>query len=307
MSRSINVQAWSILREDEKVALGLQKTMGKSSWQAGEIMGKSHYKYLEIKYRAEKFLVMFTEHFSIYDHIVEPYIKGNELVKRFFEICITSRKKPHEAIDQINESSSVKVTRSEMNQLIIKDMEFWGREESKESHPGEFILFNLIKDFDRWNNFRILPPSLQEPSAFKRRIKNSLKRQVRLTTNLPTLSIEKIIEQCKEKGKKAGLWLPLIDTSEDVKYLIKIKDNNRTKELINSIGIYIFKDKVLASQYLAALFDYVSKEDRDCKDGLDFWPKYREFVKKAVNYTDIQNINPSRKYLDIALSKHKFI
>jgi hypothetical protein len=44
-------KAWGLLTEEEQTALKLQLGLGKSSWQASEIMGKAHYKYLEIKKR----------------------------------------------------------------------------------------------------------------------------------------------------------------------------------------------------------------------------------------------------------------
>lgn len=38
----------------------------------------------------------------------------------------------------------------------------------------------LILEFDRWNNFRILPRMLQQPSAFKRRSN----KRIRYTSNI---------------------------------------------------------------------------------------------------------------------------
>ena len=43
-------KAWQILNKDEKTALMLTFNQKKSSWEAGDIMDKSHYKYLEITY-----------------------------------------------------------------------------------------------------------------------------------------------------------------------------------------------------------------------------------------------------------------
>ena len=54
-------------------------------------------------------------------------------------------------------------------------------------------LYSLIMDFDRWNNFRILPISIQEPSAFKRRNKSRNKKHLKVITNLPQFSVIKLI------------------------------------------------------------------------------------------------------------------
>ena len=61
-----NNPAWMILIEEEQLALTLHYGPEKSTWQAGEIMKKAHYKYLEIKARGEKFLKIFIE------RIIEP-------------------------------------------------------------------------------------------------------------------------------------------------------------------------------------------------------------------------------------------
>lgn len=301
--KEIKPEVWEILMEDEKLALGLQFTMDKSSWEAGEIMNKSHYKYLEIKYRAEKFVRMFTEHFNLYDKVIEDYVQGEDYIKDFFTLCIQKRNKPGQAISALNEKHGKDYDRAKVNLKISNSMELW----DDPNKPHEYVIFNLIKDFDRWNNFRILPTDLQEPSAFKRRIKNSYKRQVKLTSTLPEISIWKIKEQCSQSGKGAHLILPLVNIHKKQTEIIKVKNNKRTLELLTSIGLYVFPKLEDALKYINPLFEYVVKSDRDCKDGLDFWPTYREVIKKAKNYESLQNINPSRKYLDLALSKYKFL
>ena len=60
----MNSKAWDILLDEEKAALSLSINHSKSTWQAGEILNKAHYKYLEIHARAKKFFVMFTQYFK---------------------------------------------------------------------------------------------------------------------------------------------------------------------------------------------------------------------------------------------------
>ena len=42
-------KAWDCLNEIERQSLFLQLSESKSSWEAGEILKLSHYKYLEIR------------------------------------------------------------------------------------------------------------------------------------------------------------------------------------------------------------------------------------------------------------------
>lgn len=58
-------KAWDCLNEIERQSLFLQLSESKSSWEAGEILKLSHYKYLEIRERSEKFFRLFSD-FSSY-------------------------------------------------------------------------------------------------------------------------------------------------------------------------------------------------------------------------------------------------
>lgn len=48
--------AWDCLTDAEKNSLMFIQGKGLSTWEAGEILKMPHYKYLELKARAEKFL-----------------------------------------------------------------------------------------------------------------------------------------------------------------------------------------------------------------------------------------------------------
>lgn len=54
-------KAWSCLIDKEQQSLFLQLSESKSSWEAGEILKLSHYKYLEIRERSEKFFRLFSD------------------------------------------------------------------------------------------------------------------------------------------------------------------------------------------------------------------------------------------------------
>lgn len=298
MALKLNDKAWNMLTMDERSALRLQLGLGKSSWQSGEIMKRSHYKYLEIKYRAEHFLKLFTEYINLFGEVIPPNVSGNKDVLNYLRLCIEDRMKPMAALEILNKEK--RIIKSVLNEKIINQVEEW--QDSKNAY--EVTLYNLVMDFDRWNNFRILPKAVQEPSAFKRRIKNSYKKQIKVTTNIPTISLDKLIKHYQTKNNPS-VWVPLIYKNQPA--VFKMKLNNQSYSIFKTIGLYVFDYKKDAEEYIEAVAEYTGKGKKACTDGLDFWPKYREQIKKAKNYMDIQKITPSRKYLQTALSKLEYL
>ena len=294
----LNSRAWDILLEDEKIALSLQLGMEKSSWESGEILNRSHYKYLEIKYRAEQFLKMFTEHLEVFDELFPKFITGNKIVIFYFRCCIEQRKKPLESMVLI-EKEFGKITKSFLNTKIISTLKAW---EDNDNAYNKTTL-ELVKEFDRWNNFRILPKEIQEPSAFKRRIKNYYKKQIKIVSSIHPLAIKKI-KKLYETKNTPYLYLPIITNKPEV---IRVKVNKQSCEIFNSLGLYTFKDKDLALEYITNINSYLIKGKKQCKDGLDFWPRYRELIKQASNYHEAMKISSSRKYLQMAMQKYQLL
>ena len=58
-------KAWDCLKDLEQKSLFLQLSENKSSWEAGEILKLSHYKYLEVRERSEKFFRLFSDFFAV--------------------------------------------------------------------------------------------------------------------------------------------------------------------------------------------------------------------------------------------------
>jgi hypothetical protein len=198
----LNNEAWEMLTRDEQSALKLQLGMGKSSWQSGEIMNRSHYKYLEIKYRAEHFLKTFTEYAKMFGTVFPQDVKCHRVVMQYLSLCIKKRMKPKAAMEELNKDK--RITKAYLNEKLIQQIEEW--QMSQNTYDVTFL--NLVMDFDRWNNFRILPKAIQEPSAFKRRVKNFYKKQIKITTTINTLSLDKLIKTYRTKG--IGAWVGIM-------------------------------------------------------------------------------------------------
>lgn len=299
---NLNKNAWDILSPDEKTALGLQHGYNKSSWESGEIMDKSHYKYLEIKYRAEKFLAMFTEHFEIYDSLLPTKIEAEGCIKIYIQMCIGKRNKPMEVLEYLNDNDrDIVFTKAILNSKLITQLRKWSNSEN----VHELNLFNLVKEFDRWNNYRILPREVQEPSAFKRRIKNMYKKHIRVLTSMPELSRNKILELTKPTKKGPNAYMPLLVKGRAFQ-IYKVRVNKGTSKIYDSLCLYIFKTEKEANTYITNVFSYVNKAQKDCKDGIQFWQIYRDCIRTAKNYQEVQKITATRSHLEMAYNNLQY-
>lgn len=295
----MNKIAWGLLLEDEKMALSLQLGMDKSSWESGEIMNRSHYKYLEIKYRAEFFLKMFTEHLELFDTIFPDYITGDKLVIAYFRLTIEKRNKPMKALEMLFKEFG-RTPKVYLNDQIVQQFKKW----EKEDNAYNKACLTIIRDFDRWNNFRILPKELQEPSAFKRRIKNCYKKQIRVTHAIHELAINKL-NQVYGTKRSPCMYVGL--SCQGTTTILKLKINRGSLGILNQVGLYGFKDEKTATTYITSIAEYLGKGKKGCIDGLDFWPNFREIITTAVNYQQVMNISPNRKYLQLAMEKLQYV
>jgi hypothetical protein len=291
-----NNKAWMLLTEDERMVLKLNLGLSKSTWKAGEIMKKSHYKLIEIKDRAKTYLRIFTIYFSKYPEIIPEKVKISPDFKTYLLGVIKYRHPISRAIQDID-SPLWKHVKSR-DKIILEEMGKW----AKSPQMVERDLYHLIMDFDRWNNFRILPKSIQEPSAFKRRDKNRLKKHLKVATSVPLVSFE-IIQQkfgITDKRERNEAWVPLVSGSASKVEVVKIHLKDQNLREFSRCSLYVFNREELAHDYIKLVVDFINKEGKHCIDGLRFWPLYRNLIKKAVNYDQIQNVTPTRKYLNFA-------
>jgi len=292
-------KAWDILTDDEQVSLTLSIQYSKSTWQAGEIMGKAHYKYLEINARAKTFFKIFTEYFEKTNNLIIPEgVALHNDVAEFIRLTLVERLGYREAIKEMGNNTPLAIT-SARERLLKQYME----QLAEDDNPLANELCDLILDFDRWNNFRILPPSLQEPSAFKRRNKTRLLKHLKNLKNLHEFHIDRFITRFRAKNTYSKpLYLPLVsDTFIQGYDVIKIKrDKDIIEYLSNEFRLYIFDDKDEADNYGYLVESYLNNNKKDCKHGQAFWPKYRTIITKAENYNNVNNIIPRRKNLEKA-------
>lgn len=295
--KKLNKEAWALLNEDERVSISLKLGHGKSTWEAGEVMKKAHYKFLEIEARARHFVKLFTEHLELYDKIIPDYIPLEPRFKDYLTYTIEKRMTIGEAVQLINDKKfSIKSLREE---VIIAEL----AKLIKSKHAIETNFAVFIFEFDRWNNFRILPMSIQEPSAFKRRNKKNDQRNIRNLLQLNSYTIEKLKERYRTKDKANCLWLP-IPSMYDGKIgygVCRVRKDEQCIEALSKVGFYLFYKKEEAVKFYDLILGYYSGDTRACRDGQKFWPEFRQLSNKANNHNAINRRIASRKYLETAL------
>ena len=297
---NLESKAWNLLLEEEKTALKLQLGLGKSGWEASEIMSRAHYKYLEIKQRGEKFFKMFSEHFDYYSDQLIPEDIISELSPGFIEYIekvIVQRKTINEAFMEMAEDSFLVPEIRE--KIIIRNMELL-RESQKLPHKS---LYNIILDFDRWNNFRILPKSIQEPHAFKRRNKNRSKKYLKNLTSLKSFVIHDVVEHYEVTPSSGTLFMPIPGVTLDNSRIVSVSRTEDVVGSLSSMGFFLFVTIDQAREFLTLVVNYCYKEEKHCTDGQKFWPRFRTLSELAYNYRNLEKIVPDRKYLNQAITR----
>lgn len=295
--------AWEWLLQEEQNSLFLTLGTGKSSWEVGEILKKSHYKYLEIKERSEALFKLFSNFLEKYPSIFRPDGPCQEDFKDYIEAVISKRKSRKEAAgytglseNLLNEVNNKKI---EKNLIRLKNS----------GNKWDEDTYILIHEFDRWNNFRVLPKMLQWPSAFKRRVNKKHKIYIKYLLNsskMPEILLTKIKERFYFKTKKPEnkYYIALIswDLYKETGYfLLPIKKDEEVVEEMSKFYIYVFKDKSDADAFGFKVANYKIQTSR-VRLGLKYWPEYRDIVERAVNYSKVNNLDFDFKTLDTAYS-----
>lgn len=290
----LNKKAFKILTEDEKASLALQKVHGKSTWEAGGILNRSHYKYLEIKQRAERFFELFTLHYDTHGSLIPDGLPLTETFQMYLHYVIEKRMTVKEASAKIG--IELMIVNKQREAFIEAEM---NKLKSNNSILAQH-LYTVIMEFDRYNNFRILPRSIQEPSAFKRRNKTRYRKHLTISTTIHPYTLMRIKELYEyKKGPKPNVlgWIILANFENPeniVNDIITIPVNDKTLKELSSISIYIFPSEDLAKEYLELVTEYLIDPEKDPRKGLIFWPKFRNLIKESYNYNHINNIAPSR-------------
>lgn len=285
-------KAWAILDDKEKMVLELMTMYGKSSWEAGEIMGIAHFKLLEIHKRAVRFFELFTYHFETYGALFTDdltFLRND--FKEYISGVMLERGKVKDVIEKMYNWREWAITESRAR--IMDDQ----LKKLRDSHLNiARDLYQLILEFDAWNNFRILPEKWQEPSAYKRRNKVRDNKHLKSLISVPSVSLDFIWDKYNYKGKYQKAYVPLFSREYPDGYkIMEIRFSAKKIKAMNDYCLYVFDNEILARRFSVTVADYYLQDRKEVKSGQIFWQKFRELKELAVNFSQLEHVNVSRR------------
>lgn len=285
-------KAWAILDDKEKMVLELMTMYGKSSWEAGEIMGIAHFKLLEIHKRAVRFFELFTYHFETYGTLFTDdltFLRND--FKEYISGVMLERGKVKDVIEKMYNWREWAITESRAR--IMDDQ----LKKLRDSHLNiARDLYQLILEFDAWNNFRILPEKWQEPSAYKRRNKVRDNKHLKSLISVPSVSLDFIWDKYNYKGKYQKAYVPLFSREYPDGYkIMEIRFSAKKIKAMNDYCLYVFDNEILARRFSVTVADYYLQDRKEVKSGQIFWQKFRELKELAVNFSQLEHVNVSRR------------
>lgn len=292
-------KAWSCLTDIEQQSLYLQLAQGKSTWEAGQILKITHYKYLEIKERAQKFFKMLSLFYDSYTDIFRPNGPSEDTFKDYIYGCIEKRMSTKQALRFTGDSTQLLPSISQ--RCIIRNMKWLHESE----HEWDKQTWALISEFDRWNNFRVLPKILHQPSAFKRRVNKKHKIYIKYTLNKIPTYLHKVIKEkhfykAKPSIKKNYICLISEELYHPKGYwVMPIRPNQDIIDEMSKLYIYVFDNEEDADDFGFLVSRYRAKT-ANVRLGLTFWPEYLSTIQKAVNYAPVNNIDMTIQKMDMA-------
>lgn len=288
-------KAWECLTKEEQNSLFLTLSQGLSTWKTGEILKITHYKYLELKARSEKFFKMFSDYFYLYPSLINPKAPLSERFRDYLYGCILKRLPKDEASEYAGDSSWL--LKPVRNNHIINNMS--NLKKSKDKWDKD--LYALIMEFDRWNNFRILPRILQASSPYKRRNTKKDKIYIKYLHGIPDFKIRAMIDMYWKAGipDKRYYVAFISDFFKEGYVVVPIKREDNIVNQITDMKIYIFEEQEDAELFGIMVKNFFEKT-RDCKSGLNFWKEYRSLINRAINYNSINNMDFTCETLDSA-------
>jgi len=288
-----NNPAWNLLTNDEQTSLALIHSYGKSTWEAGSIMKKTHYKFLEIKTRAQMLFQIFSKQFEEFDELLPS---GGTILPvsiiTYIRATIHDRVKPQDAIKLMLPKYRETAYRNKALEDMIKRLK-------SSTNEYDQALFKLIMDFDRVNAYRILPKSIQERSVYKRRNKTRYRRFLKIYSQLPEFTVLMLINKYElgKTSKSPRFYLPLISSFLDNGYVIipvrdsrdEVDKSKYYRELEKS-GLFLFQEINEAIIFAKLVSNYFHSTVKTAKSGQKFWPEFRDIMEKSMNYNVMDNL-----------------
>lgn len=288
-------KAWDCLTEQEQQLLFLSLSQGLSTRETGSILKISHYKLLEYKARAERLFKLFSDYFELHPGLIRPGAPLASVFKDYLYGSMVKRLSREESLFYAGDSSWL--LRPVNRDQIIKYMGKLKKSEDKWDQD----LYALIMEFDRWNNYRILPRILQAPTPFKRRSTKKDKVYLSFLNRIPDFKIRAMVDIYWRHGKpEKRYYCAFISTIFlDGYTVVPIVRKKNVVQEITDTKIYIFEDRLDAEEFGLLVSQYFLNT-AGISRAMKFWKRYRELIQNAINYREINNMDFTCENLEMA-------
>ena len=286
MMKLYEEMAWDVLDELEKSVLILCLTHGKSVREVGSIIKKPHYTCLKVKTRAENLFKIMMAHYYNYEALFSPKSPTSNDFRTYMESLIEDRKTVKESYQKAENYSLTFLKLRDS--YVIKYMEYLKLSDD----PWDKSTYEVIMEFDRYNNFRILPKAIQRPSPFKRNYTKEMVKYIDTMTNLKPVTIDYLLSLVGKSEKEDTQIYTVIFSYEEFEHgykVLPIYYKNKNIEIFEREKFYLWSD-IEEADYFGAIVSTYAYKEKIPGSAQKFWNKYREQIKLAINYKDVNNI-----------------
>ncbi len=298
MGYSINQQkAWDHLTNLEQMALQLTIVAQRSKQEAAIIMNIAPYKFNELLLRARRFFLLFTEYYETYSRLLPENVQLSPEEYSFFTAILLERNRANDVVkDDPQFRNLVRYpSREKLWHTYLTEIQ-------KEGIHGQ-ALFILLKEFDKWNRFRILPKEYQLPSPFSRRRIKQFKKIKDQLNNITDLGWEILLKEYSTT-KPPLSFLPTFRMGEPRVEIVKLSRN--TLAYFTNNQLPLFSSEPRAKSFIELTHDYNSLRKKSPHSSQKFWASFRLILADAINYNELLNIQPG-DLADLSVQDRKFI
>lgn len=270
--------AWEHLTEAERTAITLVVVSERSKKEASIIMNLAPYKFTEIYLRARKLFVLFSSYYENNDRLLPPELAIEDTFKTYVTLLVKNRQTSSKILEHPEFISLISgKARAKQWSNLMESLALLDRQDTIE----------VLREFDRWNNFRILPKAYRLPAAFPRRRNRSLKN---IWKNLNAISDYgwDILEQTYGTKQPPITYMPVIRKRGFS--AIAIDERQGVLDYMERNKIPVFAKKEDAETFAELMFDYNNLKKRSTYSARKFWANYRIQFRKAKNYEQLMNV-----------------
>jgi len=276
-------QAWEHLTPLEKSVLSLTLVSEKTKQEASIVLNIYPYKFTEIYSRARKLFLVFTDYYEEFSTLLPPVLEQLGVLQHFLPMVLVNRRKP-------SELAAIVPDFLELNrpQAITS---FWHRilrQVQYDPTPHAQAFYGLLRTFDQWNNFRILPPEYRDPSPFPRRRNREFKKIHAQLNSISELGWSTIENQFGTTRPPLA-FIPVVG---ELFSSIQIRLTKNSLSYCTNNKIPVFSRKEVAQSFAEDSYDFHNLSRVSTYSAQKYWAHFRLALQSALNHDALLKIRP---------------